>query len=227
MRNLHKCYIYIKNVRCIWGPHRRSKNTKSWWPATTHCEVNASKIHIKNSNVLHAEQKSDITCKKIASQSNHSNKNIFNTVIISADGILQKKQYIHGLKHNVTLAPCSIVPIILHKSKNSKGHRGIIHMFKVLRRSYWLLKLGQDVVKCIKKCDICAKNLPNMAKHQQKHLEIPQTPMAVLAMDTIGHFPVMSKGYRWALTAICLHTSYLFSLPMKENSAKNFVHAYS
>ena len=45
-----------------------------------------------------------------------------------------------------------------------------------------------------------------MAKYQQKHLEALQMPMAVLAIDTIGHLPVTSKGNGWALTAISLHT---------------------
>ena len=45
--------------------------------------------------------------------------------------------------------------------------------------------------------------------------------MAVLAIDTIGHLPVMSKGNRWALTAICLHALYVFAVSMKERSAEN------
>ena len=49
----------------------------------------------------------------------------------------------------------------------------------------------------------------------KKHLEILQIPMAVLAIDTIGHLPVTSKGHRWALTATCLHTLYMFAVPMK------------
>ena len=50
--------------------------------------------------------------------------------------------------------------------------------------------------------------------------------MAVLPMDTIGHLPVMYKGNRWALTAICLLTSYLFAVPMEERSAENVIQAY-
>ena len=50
-----------------------------------------------------------------------------------------------------------------------------------------------------------------MARHLQQQLEIPQIPMAVLAMDTIGHLLITSKGNGQALTAICLHTSYVFA----------------
>ena len=50
--------------------------------------------------------------------------------------------------------------------------------------------------------------------------------MAVLAIDTIGHLPAMSKGNRWFMTPIYLHTSYVFAVPMKEKSAKNAIQAY-
>ena len=50
--------------------------------------------------------------------------------------------------------------------------------------------------------------------------------MTVLAVDTIGHLPITSQGNRWALTTICLHTSYVFAVPMKEKCAENVVQAY-
>ena len=93
-------YIHIQ------GPSRRSKNVKAINIQQHITEVNTSKIHTLNSNVLHAEQKQDITCKKLASQSHCSNQNTFNTVLISADGIPQKQQHVHGLKHVITTAPC-------------------------------------------------------------------------------------------------------------------------
>ena len=61
----------------------------------------------------------------------------------------------------------------------------------------------------------------NMARYAQQYVEVPQTPMTVLAMDIIGHLPITSKGNRWDLTAICLHTFYVFTVPMKEMSAEN------
>ena len=65
-----------------------------------------------------------------------------------------------------------------------------------------------------------------MARHLQQYLKISQIPIAVLAMDTIGHLPITSKGNRWTLTAICLHTSYVLTVSMKEKSAENVVQAF-
>ena len=98
-------------------------------------------------------------------------------------------------------------------------------MFEAIRISYWWPKLWQDIVKYIDKCSLCAKHLSNMAWYPQQHLVIPQSPMAVLAIDTIGCLPIPSNGNRWSLTAICLHTSYMFAILMKEKSAEN-VQAY-
>ena len=45
--------------------------------------------------------------------------------------------------------------------------------------------------------------------------------MAVLAMGTIHHLPVTSRGYQWDLTAMCMYTSYVLAIVMKEKSAEN------
>ena len=73
---------------------------------------------------------------------------------------------------------------------------------------------------------MCAKHLPNMARYPEQHLEMPQIPMTVLAVDTIGHLPITSKGNRWALKAICLHVPYMLAFLMKEKSAESVIQAY-
>ena len=100
-------------------------------------------------------------------------RNTIKPVMISSDGFLQKQQHVCGLKYDATVAPNSIVSIILHELYNSKGHQGIIHTFETIRRFYWWLKLHQDIVKHINRYNIFAKNLPNMAKYSQQPLKYP------------------------------------------------------
>ena len=69
------------------------------------------------------------------------------------------------------------------------------------------------------------KHLPNTAKYSQ-HLEIHQVLMAVLAMDTVGHLPVTSNGHQWALTVICMPTSYVCTISKKDKSAENVMQAH-
>ena len=84
--------------------------------------------------------------------------------MISTAGLLQKLWYIHGSKHDVNIAPCFFIPLILHEFHNSKGHQGIIHLFKAIRFCCWP-KLHQNIMEHIKKCDIYVKNLLNMDKY--------------------------------------------------------------
>ena len=145
--------------------------------------------------------------------------------MISPDGLLQK-QYVHELKYDVTIAPHSIIPIILHEFHNWKGHQGTVCTFKAIRRFYWWPKSHMDIVNHINRCNICARNLPNMAKYLQQHLEIPHIPMALLAMDTMGHLPVTFREHQWALTATSMHPSYVFTISMNKKSAENVLQAY-
>ena len=200
-------YIGFKMLDIYRDQIEDPKKVKACNPKQHIPQVNRSKINTLNSNVLHAEHKQDINCKELVLQSHCSNKKASNTVVIFVDGP-QKQQYLHGLKHDITITPYSIVVIIL---PDSKGHQGTIHVFKAIGRSYWWSKLHQDVVKYTNKCGICAKSLATIAKSSEKHLETSQIPVAVLAIPSIGLVPVRSKGNRWVLTAICLYTSYVFA----------------
>ena len=85
-------------------------------------EVCATNMHTLSVGTLCNEQEWYKMCRTLVS---YSNKNSFNSVTVSARGILQKHQYIHWLQHDVAIAPCSLLPMILHKFHDSKGHQEI------------------------------------------------------------------------------------------------------
>ena len=58
------------------------------------------------------------------------------------------------------------------------------------------------------------------------HLEIPQLPIASYAMDSIGQLPTTSNENRFALTFICLLTSYLIAVPLKIKTADEVCMVY-
>ena len=53
-------------------------------------EVHEASMHTLSTTRIHTEEKSDITCKKLALQLHHSNKGNFKLVIMSANGIYTK-----------------------------------------------------------------------------------------------------------------------------------------
>ena len=50
--------------------------------------------------------------------------------------------------------------------------------------------------------------------------------MAVLSIDTMGCLSLTSKGNKRAETTMCLHTLYVFAVPIKEKSAENVILVY-
>ena len=47
------------------------------------------------------------------------------------------------------------------------------------------------------------------------------------SMDLIGDFhPPSQQGHRYALTVICMHTSYIFCIPLKTKTAEEVIQAY-
>ena len=51
--------------------------------------------------------------------------------------------------------------------------------------------------------------------------------MQFISMDLISEFHLMSQqGYRYTLTVICMHTSYVFCIPLKSKTAEEVVLAY-
>ena len=145
---------------------------------------------------------------------------------LEKNGMLCKSVLIHSLPHDVTVIPKQLTHIIVVEFHSSKGHQGTICTFEAIWRKYRWPKLCQDICKFIADCLLWNNNHPDMTKYAHLHLEIPQFPMAILAMDTIGRLPVISKGHHYALTAICVHMSFIFAIPLKEKSAQHIVHAY-
>ena len=51
--------------------------------------------------------------------------------------------------------------------------------------------------------------------------------MQFISMDLIGEFhPPSQQGHRYALTVICIHTSYVFCIPLKTKTAEEVLQAY-
>ena len=51
--------------------------------------------------------------------------------------------------------------------------------------------------------------------------------MQFISMDLISEFqPLSQQGHRYTLTVICMHTSYVFCIPLKSKTAKEVVQAY-
>ena len=138
--------------------------------------------------------------------------------MISANCLLQKQQYIHGLKHDI-IAPCSIIPIIIIEFHNSHSDYGTIPTFKAIRFYCWP-KLLHDIVKYINTCDICDKYLPTKAFRKT---------ISPNGSSGNGHYTSSTSYIHRTMLGfnniMLAHVICIFIL-MKEKPAENAVQAY-
>ena len=107
------------------------------------------------------------------------------------------------------------------------GHNGSARTYMTLRRQYYWKGLKKCVYKHVKQCHICLQCNKQAVKYTKLHFTSPPSPMKFISMDLIGEFhPPASKGNKYALTVICMHTGYTFCIPLKTKKASEVLKAY-
>ena len=75
-------------------------------------------------------------------------------------------------------------------------------------------------------CLICCQHTTHKVKYESKHLPIPERPFDGICLDCVGPLAISSRGFKWILTCINLHSSFLLAIPLKSKSADDTIHAY-
>ena len=83
-----------------------------------------------------------------------------------------------------------------------------------------------NVHQHINTCKLCIQFLLSKMYTHPLHLEILQVPFAGCMMDCIGPLPATSNVHQYALTFICILTSYLITIPMKTKTTDEVSMAY-
>ena len=68
--------------------------------------------------------------------------------------------------------------------------------------------------------------MTHKVKYESKHLPIPDKPFDGICLDCVGPLERSKRGFKWILTCVDLHSSFLLAMPMKLNSADDVIHAY-
>ena len=171
-------------------------------------------------------QKEDKFCKNILNMLTSNKLHNKNPYYIE-DGVL--KRYIDDNKERfeVVVLPQTFTEPALQLAHEGLGHNGIPQTYALLRRQYYWKGLKPSLTKHIKQCTLCQKHNKQVVKYNKLHFEASSAPMKFISMDLIGEFhPPSSKGNRYALTVICMHTGFVFCIPLKTKSAEDVVWAY-
>ena len=143
------------------------------------------------------------------------------------DGVL--KRYIDDNKQRfeVIVLPQTLTEPALQLAHEGLGHNGIPRTYALLRQQYYWKGLKPSVTQHIKQCTLCQKHNKQVVKYNKLHFEASLAPMKFISMHLIVEFhPPSSKGNRYALTIICMHTGFVFCIPLKTKSAEDVVWAY-
>ena len=116
---------------------------------------------------------------------------------------------------------------VLVTAHDHSRHNGFPRMYASIRHLYFWVGMKKDISHHCKKCPVCAKHNVAKVKFKKTHFKGARQPMQFISMDLIGEFhPPSQQGHRYALTVICMHTSYVFCIPLKTKTAEEVLQAY-
>ena len=177
-------------------------------------------------NKLIELQKEDKFCKNILNMLANNKLQNKNPYYVENEVL---KRFIDDNKQRfeVIVLPQTLTEPALQLAHEGLGHNGIPRTYALLRRQYYWKGLKPSVTKHVKQCTLCQKHNKQVVKYNKLHFEASPAPMKFISMDLIGEFhPPSSKGNRYALTVICMHTGFVFCIPLKTKSAEDVVRAY-
>jgi hypothetical protein len=167
------------------------------------------------------EQNTDEKCQLIRQ---HITNGEITKFSLDDKNILRKQVTANGSTYSATVIPQKLQMKLISILHDEHGHNGSDRTYHKMKMFYWWKGMQKDIRLHIRSCAICDCQAPNLQRYPQLHHEVPRRPMAVLAMDLIGPFP--TGLYRYALTAICMLTSYVFIIPIADKHANTVVSAY-
>ena len=87
--------------------------------------------------------------------------------------------------------------------------------------------MKNTITNHVKTCKKCKGRNRQIVKYPELHFDAATFPMEFISMDLIGELsPPSSKGYKYALTVICMLSGYVFCVPLHTKTAEEVIQAY-
>ena len=170
-------------------------------------------------------QESDPHMKQLRKQ--WENKNLDQSTYTMENNILKQKLIDNGLLYTPIVVPDVLKDCLLILAHDNQGHNGFRRTYASLKNRYHWKGMKKSVYQHCTNCQVCAKHNIKTQQLKNEHFSSPPQPMEFIAMDLIGEFhPASSKGNRFALTAVCMLTGFMFCIPLKSKCAEDVIKAY-
>ena len=105
------------------------------------------------------------------------------------------------------------------------GHPGTNKLYNYMQKYYYWPGIKQHCSKYVWSCKTC--QMVNLKSHRLTNLSMPisRIPMEIICVNLIGPYPETSSGNKFALTAICLLTNYMFMVPIPNKTTQQVTQA--
>ena len=124
------------------------------------------------------------------------------------------------------IVPQSLVQRVIKIFLDNRGHQGISQTINMMKRLFWFRKMQEQVNAYVNKWLLCCQHAMHKIKYESKHLPIPNKPIDGICLDCVGPLERSKRNFKWILTCIDLHSSFMIAVPMKSKSADDVIHAY-
>ena len=84
----------------------------------------------------------------------------------------------------------------------------------------------QDCTKYVHQCKECQQVSLKEPHYVDSNLQIPKLPMSFIATHLLGEYPGTENGNCYALTIICMLTTFVSIVPIKDKKTKSVINAY-
>ena len=156
-------------------------------------------------------------------ESNNLDKNVYTM----ENNILKRKTINNVLLYTPIVVPDILKDCLLILTHDKQGHNSFRRTYALLKNRYHWKGMKKSVHQHCTNCQVCAKHNIKTQQLKNEHFSSPPQPMEFIAMDLIGEFhPASSKGNRYALTAVCMLTGFMFCIQLKSKRAEDVIRAY-
>ena len=170
---------------------------------------------------LLSSQKRDKWCRKLAKFTGK-----YSDYALNHEGLLTKQINILRNTYRVYIVPQSLVQRVIKIFHDNRGHQGISRTINMMKRRFWFRKMQEQVNTYVDKCLLCCQHATHKIKCESKHLPIPNKPFDGICLDCVGPLERSKRNFKWILTCINLHSSFMIAVPMKSKSVDDVIHAY-
>ena len=152
---------------------------------------------------------------------------IYNKFYLVKKNILLRSIVDNGHKFEARVIPDSLIDVALHLEHNQSGHNGYQRTYVAIKHLYYWKGMRVQILWYCKNCKDCVLQKVQKTQFKKQIFKPGMQPMEFISMDLIGEFhPPSSKGNRYALTAVCKLTGYMFCIPLKNKTVKEIITAW-